>query len=324
MKNIFDFATKELSQDAFLRWFIETDFEGSGRELLSALTGVDSNKITDIKTWSQSEHIDICVDFTADSKPHILIIEDKVNTGEHSNQLERYMKSVKKWNNATDEYKNRASHFVFYKTRILSKEEKDYIESRKIEGESFKWCVFDLMKIRSFFEKYLKSTNLIIQQYAEYVHSLFADSMNLFIPKEHRIIAWKSFFEKTVKPCFDGTNLDVSVGETFYGYSYLNFRPKNCDKTKTPYLEIRSRDCLNNHMVGRILLYDVEISDEERSAMHERTMAFSKLFKAENNSQQIASTNKRKQEPISYKDEKEFIKNVTKMAQEYLEIVYKR
>ena len=322
MKNLFEYATKELSQDAFLRWFIENDYNGSGRDLLGVLANVDSEKITNIRTWAQSEHIDICVDFDVDSEPHILIIEDKVNTGEHSNQLERYMKSVQKWNNASDDYKNRKSHFIFYKTRILKENDKEYIESRKIEGKPFKWIVFDLMQINSFFEKYLNSDNLIIKQYAEYVHHLAEDSTNTIIPTEHRIIAWKSFFERIVKPRFENTNLDVYVGETFYGYSYLNFRPKNCEKSKTPYLEIRSRDCLNGHMVGRILLYDVDISDEQKATIQEKIMVTGKLFHKENNSQQIASTNKRKQEPIKYESQEDFIIKVIEIAKEYLSIIW--
>ena len=112
MKNLFDYATKELSQDAFLRWFIENDYNGSGRELLGVLTNVNPSEISNIRTWAQFEHIDIWVEFDVGSEPHILIIEDKVNTGDHSNQLVRYMKSVQKWNNSSEKYKNRKSHFV--------------------------------------------------------------------------------------------------------------------------------------------------------------------------------------------------------------------
>lgn len=50
MKNLFEYATKELSQDAFLRRFIENDYNGSGRELLGVLANVDPSKITNIKT----------------------------------------------------------------------------------------------------------------------------------------------------------------------------------------------------------------------------------------------------------------------------------
>ena len=321
MKNLFDYATKELSQDAFLRWFIENDYNGSGRELLGILANVNPSEISNIRTWAQSEHIDICVDFNVGSEPHILIIEDKVNTGDHSNQLVRYMKSVQKWNNSSEKYKNRKSHFVFYKTRILSEADKEHIISQSIGDEKYSWIVFDLLKINSFFLKYIKSDNLIIQQYAEYVNGLTYDSTNVVIPKEHRIIAWKSFFERVIKPYFEGTVLDCKVGETFYGYSYLNFRPINCDKTKMPYLEIRSRDCLNNHMIGRILLYDVAISEEDKQAVKENIKVRSTLFKVQNNSQQIASTNKRNETPIQYDNQTDFIEKVREMARQYLDII---
>lgn len=318
MKNLFDFATKELSQDAFLRWFIENDYNGSGRDLLSVLTNVEAEKISHIETWAQSEHIDICIQFNVGDEPHILIIEDKVNTGEHSNQLERYMKSVQKWNNRNERYKNRSSHFVFYKPRIINETDKRIIESKGLEGLPYKWTVFDLLKIDTFFEKYRNSDNLIIKQYAEYIHNLVCDSTNTVIPCENKIIAWKSYFEQVIKPYFENEELDVYVGETFYGYSYINFRPKNSDSSKTPYLEIRSRDCLNNQLVGRILLYDVHISDEQKNAIKEKIAANGKLFKKENNSQQIGSTFRKKQGSIRYNNEEEFISNVVAMAKEYL------
>ena len=44
MKNLFDFATKELSQDAFLRWFLESDIDGGGKKLLAAFIKEDYTK----------------------------------------------------------------------------------------------------------------------------------------------------------------------------------------------------------------------------------------------------------------------------------------
>ena len=161
---------------------------------------------------------------------------------------------------------------------------------------------------------------MIIKQYAEYVNGLLCESTNLIIPDEHKIIAWKSFFEKTVKPYFENTNFDVYVGETFYGYSYINFRPKNTEKSLTPYLEIRSRDCLDNHIVGRILLYGVDISEDEKNSIKKKIEINGKLFKKENNSKQIASTNRRKEESIKYNGQEDFINIVIKMANEYIQL----
>lgn len=310
MENLFDYATKELSQDAFLRWFIKSNIDESGQKLLSAFTGIDYKQIEIIETWAQVHDIDIVVDFKVNGEDCILIIEDKVNTGHHDNQLERYMNMVQGWNKREKGHENRKSYFIFYKPRILPQKEKEDIEK-------YKWVVFDLPKISPFFEKYINSDNLIIKQYSKHVRDLTEDSTNDKIPNKHRILAWKSFFERTVKPYFNDTDLDVNVDETFYGYSYLNFRPKKYDKEKTPYLEIRSRDCLNG-VIGRILLYGVEITDEEKEQYKKRIEDFGKLFNKENNKQQIGCTNK-----LSYKDQEEFIETVTAIAEEYLNIITK-
>lgn len=317
-KNLFDYATKELSQDAFLRWFIENDYEDSGRKLLSFFTGVDYEQINDIRTWAQSGHIDISIYFNVGNEPHALIIEDKVNTDEHSNQLVRYMKIVQKWNNRRKETRNRKSHFIFYKTRILSESYKNRIESASIENKSYKWMVFDLLKINEFFEQYIDSKNLIIKQYAEYVNKLKEDSTNVDLPLENRILAWKSFFEKTVKPRFEGTDLDIYIGEAYYGYAYLQLSPSGSDKSKTPYLEIRSRDCLSESLAGRILLYSVNISDNDLNKLKEKIRKFSKYFKCEDFSKQIACTKESGENPIKCLGQEDFINKTIEIAKEYL------
>jgi 7,8-dihydro-6-hydroxymethylpterin-pyrophosphokinase len=46
-----------------------------------------------------------------------------------------------------------------------------------------------------------------------------------------------------------------------------------------------------------------------------------KLFKKENNSKQIGSTNKRKHESISYENQEDFINKVIEIANEYRSIM---
>lgn len=69
MKNIFDFATKELSQDAFLSWFIagcnEPEISEYSYEFINFLTGYHFN-VGDIKKVTikqQCGGIDVVVDF---------------------------------------------------------------------------------------------------------------------------------------------------------------------------------------------------------------------------------------------------------------------
>jgi 7,8-dihydro-6-hydroxymethylpterin-pyrophosphokinase len=73
-------------------------------------------------------------------------------------------------------------------------------------------------------------------------------------------------------------------------------------------------------MVGRILLYKVDISDDQKNAI-KKIMDSGKLFKKENNSKQIGSTNKRKHESISYENQEDFINKVIEIANEYRSIM---
>lgn len=96
--NIFDYAEKELSQDGFLCWLLES-FEDpvigeAARNLIfefAKLAGfqIDKEKIKDVKTGRQYKHMDVTVDFTIDGKPYLIVIEDKTNSQEH-NQLQGY------------------------------------------------------------------------------------------------------------------------------------------------------------------------------------------------------------------------------------------
>ncbi|MFC2170598.1 PD-(D/E)XK nuclease family protein [Calditrichota bacterium] len=104
--NLFEFATSELSQDAFICWLlswanpankaideglhncsinlINAFFQKCGMERLESINNVE------IKT--QSNNIDIlCII----NNKFIIIIEDKVGTKNHSNQLKRYIEDVK-------------------------------------------------------------------------------------------------------------------------------------------------------------------------------------------------------------------------------------
>lgn len=104
--NLFNFATSELSQDAFIYWllswaapeykkadvllhacaigFIKSLFEKHSIEL--------PREIISIEVVKQDNNIDVlCVV----NEEYVVIIEDKIGTKNHSNQLERYLEDVK-------------------------------------------------------------------------------------------------------------------------------------------------------------------------------------------------------------------------------------
>ena len=119
--NLFDFATSELSQDAVLGWclawadgrYATTDptLNEIGRDLISSLFRA-ANIEAPAEPYSvvvrrQLEHVDIVAELGAE---HLLVIEDKVHTSEHSDQLKTYAKTL------TELYPERKRAFIFLKT----------------------------------------------------------------------------------------------------------------------------------------------------------------------------------------------------------------
>lgn len=101
--NLFDWATSELSQDAFLSWLInwaDPKYQSVDPNLYhcavqfvrSLLKGNNHLEIQTIKVKRQWKHIDVLVTINGNI---IIVIEDKKLTSEHSNQLTRYAEEVK-------------------------------------------------------------------------------------------------------------------------------------------------------------------------------------------------------------------------------------
>ena len=102
--NLFEFATKELSQDAFLCWLIswanpavknhDQALHECGRAFLNSLFEAAKeqapNEIVRLKVHRQNDHIDLWVEIDEGEKKTIILIEDKVGTGNHSDQLKNY------------------------------------------------------------------------------------------------------------------------------------------------------------------------------------------------------------------------------------------
>lgn len=94
--NLFKFATSELSQDAFICWLLEwanPEFKGNllneiAIKFIEELSGIGKDTIKEVKVKRQYKKvIDILVVINQNSA---ILIEDKVHTLNHSNQLSRY------------------------------------------------------------------------------------------------------------------------------------------------------------------------------------------------------------------------------------------
>ncbi len=246
MKNIFDYATRELSQDAFLRWLLENyddpELKDAADDLLQEFCGINVKDIKSINSTAQWCNIDISVWITLkDDSKAALFIEDKTYSEEH-NQLDNYDNHIKWCQNEYDHiYK------IFYKTDIVRDEEKTRIDHTK---DANKWRVYSIKEIRPLFEKYISAGNLILRQYAEHVVNVYHATENTQIPEKDGThidyLKWISYFEKTVIPQLseyqDKCKFFVTKAGQ-YPYVYMSIEKSGYDKI-VPKLEIRSRDCL--------------------------------------------------------------------------------
>ena len=143
--NIFDFATKELSQDAVICWMLgwarypESELHELALEMFKML-GVDNfDEKQDITIKTQVKKADIVVALHGQKK--ILIIEDKVYSSEHDNQIEEYRKTF--GNIETQALvENKSGELydiwtVYFKTGYYYDEDKIVIADKKVDADQF-------------------------------------------------------------------------------------------------------------------------------------------------------------------------------------------
>ena len=106
--NLFSFATKELSQDAFIAWLLQWAspecqshdalLSDCARRFLTKLLSLQIEPPAEITIVTagrgQWENIDVWAEING---KYLLIIEDKTFTGQHSNQLQRYRERATTW-----------------------------------------------------------------------------------------------------------------------------------------------------------------------------------------------------------------------------------
>ena len=317
MKNLFDYATKELSQDAFLRWLLENDTVSEiAKDYLGHFGVLDEDDvINSVHTYAQWRKIDITAILETEKRGKVaLFIEDKTFSGEHSNQLMRYNESIK----AIVEYekvKEENVHKLFYKTSIIEQDEIDRVEEAG-------WNSFSISEINEFWEKYCSHNNLIIHDYANHIKSVYDASFNVDKPsKNDNLIAWKSYFDRVVIPEFENkSQIYSAIGQ--YDYSYLVLQPESVNIHECPYLEVRSRDCTENRFNARILLFNVEISEKELYEIKEELKKRESIgfFRCYNGKKQIAKMMNTERKVVN---DQEFIEAVNEAYTEYIEVLKK-
>ena len=189
--NIFDFATSELSQDAFICWLCNwVNFDDNSlsedekklkllaTEFIEKMLG---EKLEDRKVSIKRQYQKIDVLLEIQNKTEFItneneknpvvdiyvIIEDKVGTGLHSNQIERYTKLISE-KNEKDNGSRAKIKVVYYKIY-----DEDNMENLKENGVN---VIFGREKILELFGKYKDNIkDSIFRNYYDYLSNIETD-----------------------------------------------------------------------------------------------------------------------------------------------------
>ena len=109
--NFYSFATKELDQDAAIAYILawadpqyrdapapDSKMHALAQALLGALVSTHPNhedwtpeKVTTVKVTTQEKHVDVRARIEAEDGTLVLVVEDKIGTTEHGDQIRRYV-----------------------------------------------------------------------------------------------------------------------------------------------------------------------------------------------------------------------------------------
>jgi hypothetical protein len=176
--NIFNFATGELSQDAFICWSLawgqskDAQMRRYGLSLLNAMLEKhqyhvkDPDRIIIEAVENQVKSIDVLVKFRVDEQEFELIIEDKTDTTMHSNQIKRYFEQRKM------KSPNKVILGIYYKTGFIFDDEELKLKAWGEKGFPVK--SFDKEDILHCMSQYLDITNSdIFHDYYNYIKKKF-------------------------------------------------------------------------------------------------------------------------------------------------------
>ena len=254
MENLFDYATKELSQDAFLRWLFENynceneSVKNACRKLFDSFTNnsdeFKDKTITELTTVAQWKNIDISIWFKIDGIEQLIVIEDKTGSGIHDDQLARYEKEIIDHNDFWRNEENRKKYDVeryiekggnvfkvFYKTNIID-------EWEAMHAKDLGWKTYDIYSIYDIF-KDINTDNEVLGYYIDYIKKIHSAARREQPPSEWGLISWHSFFNAYHPLVCVSEEKEINCYQK--EYYYIKFFVKGHEKD-LPCFEIRSRD----------------------------------------------------------------------------------
>ena len=212
--NLFAFATSELSQDAFFCWALDclnrdedSPLYGLGRSFWALLSGRKNDALPKIKgvvIRRQFKHMDVLAlvvysNLTVDA----LVIEDKVNTSEHDDQIQKYLTeldnvlgSLSKEDGRNkdieedlkkivrNEYTLKACRFKYFvayvKTGFFSDADWGTVKrERKLSEKVIPALAVSAKDLVKVVDTYVHDSELV-SMYSAYLHEEFLDKANLY------------------------------------------------------------------------------------------------------------------------------------------------
>ena len=171
--NIFDFATKELSQDAVICWLVACarDAEGHhrqrGLDFVAALAGhcldrPGGHRITEVaEPRLQYSRIDVYFQARVDGSLVSFVVEDKVGTRMHGDQLDRYREAVQ-----DDKLDEDQILLIYFKTGYVYDDE-------RAEAKDAGFKVFELKDMLRFLRQQpVGNDHEILRQYRDRLERL--------------------------------------------------------------------------------------------------------------------------------------------------------
>ena len=238
--NIFNYATKELSQDAMICWFLECLknenelYKNIGVEFIKFILEDDSLTASDIALDKSSPlpqyvRMDVYAVVCVRNKAIPLIFEDKTDTYLHGDQMKKYCKKVIGWQE--DNYLNNIKSRTGLKELDWGKVRYIYFKT----GYVFNWQKSDFDKQKSELEDLYKE-HLIVRNpiyrndIIEFLEKLKVQKLEDFLIDDYKIhldeltIKDQELWNEMMTKIFDST--------TYFYYSYQNYALKEILKFK--------------------------------------------------------------------------------------------
>jgi hypothetical protein len=267
---LFNFATKELSQDAFFCWLFswaDEKYNGTqlytiAKDILKDITNENIN-INSIEIKQQHKNIDF---FIRIDQNITIVFEDKIKTSQHDDQLERYRSII------SEEYPEDKLFFVYLKTDILFQDE--YLA---VKESNYK--IYDLFTIYDKLPK--KTDNAIYNDYIKYLTEKiksYQEFEKIRYSKWEQN-EWKGLCYKLQKELKQSIFYDIWQGrELYWGITESDYL-----LGKKVWASLEIKHSLGNNFGRLVIILHIEDGRLNKSAIRdELNVKFEKIFKEEN------------------------------------------